>query len=56
MVVKVFKISTMEMWILGNKAELIDFIEQETKLILPRSLTIAQLIKYLPIEDYHRIK
>lgn len=56
MVVKVFKISTMEMWVLRNKAALIDFIEQETKLILPRRFTITQLIKYLPIEDYHRIK
>ena len=56
MVIKVFKISTMEMWTLRNKGALVNFIEQETKLILPHRLTITQLIKYLPIEDYHRVK
>ena len=56
MIVKVFKISTMEMWILPNKLALIDFINQETKLMLPQKMTIAQLVKYLPVENYHRVK
>ena len=56
MVIKIFKISTMEMWILTNKSGLIDFIEMEMNMLLPKTLTISQLIKYLPVEKYHHIK
>ena len=40
MVIKIFKISTMEMWILTNKSGLIDFIEMEMNMLLPKTLTI----------------
>ena len=56
MTIKIFKISTMEMWILKNKNALVDFIEQETNIIMPRLFTIKQLLAYLPIEDYHYIQ
>ena len=56
MIIKIFKIPTMEMWILKNKSCLIDFIEMETNMLLPKTLTINQLINYLPVEIYHHIK
>ena len=56
LVIKIFKISTMEMWTLKDKKTLIDFIKMETNITAPTNLTINQLIKYLPIEDYHRVK
>ena len=39
-----------------NKAALISYIKQETNISVPAELTIKQLIRYLPIEDYHRVK
>jgi hypothetical protein len=56
MVIKIFKISTMELWTLKNKDALVDFIEQETDMIVSKTFTIKQLIEYLPIENYHYIK
>lgn len=56
MIVKVFKVSTAEMWTLRNKKRLLCFIERETGVIAPEKLTIDQLIKYLPVEDYCRVK
>lgn len=56
MIIKIFKISTMEMWTLRGKDTLIDFIEKETNMIVPKKLTIKQLIKYLPVECYHYIE
>ena len=56
MIIKIFKISTMEMWILHNKNALIDFIEQEMDLLAPKNLTINELIKWLPVENYYRMK
>lgn len=56
MIVKIFKVSTTEMWTLKNKKRLISFIERETGVFIPRQLTIDQLIKYLPVEDYCRVK
>ena len=56
MIVKVFKVSTAEMWTMHDKKALIKFIEQETGQYIPEQLTIEQLIKYLPVEDYCRVK
>ena len=52
MVVRVFKISTMEMWTMRNKTELVRFIEQETQKYVYTTMTIEQLMKYLPVENY----
>lgn len=56
MIIKVFKVSTAEMWIMKNKNALIRFIEGETNNYVPCTLTVKQLIKYLPVEDYCRVK
>lgn len=55
MIIKIFKISTMEMWTVYNKKELVKLIEQETQTHVSDKLTIDQLIKYFPIENYCRI-
>ena len=56
MIIKVFKITTMEMWTLRHKKGLMEFIEQEVDVILPSSFTINDMIKYLPKENYCRVK
>ena len=56
MIVKIFKISTAEMWVIPNKNNLISFIETEINTPIPRKLTINQLVKYLPVENYYRTK
>ena len=56
MIVKIFKISTAEMWTIRNKDALVKFIEQETKNCVPLRLAIDQLVKYLPVENYCRVK
>jgi hypothetical protein len=56
MIIKIFKISTMEMWILRNKKDLVRFIEQETCKYLSLTMTIDQLVKYLPVENYCRVE
>lgn len=56
MVIKIFKVSTAEMWTLKNKKRLILFVEQETGALVSDKLTINQLIRYLPVEDYCRVK
>ena len=56
MIIKIFKISTKEMWIMRNKAALCEFINQEIGAIPYDKLTIDKLIKYLPKENYYRVK
>jgi hypothetical protein len=56
MIIKVFKVSTAEMWTLKDKKRLIAFIERETGTFVSDKLTIDQLIRYLPVEDYCRVK
>ena len=56
MVIKIFKISTKEMWTIRNKDGLCEFINQETGEIPDDKLTIFQLMQYLPKQNYHRVK
>lgn len=56
MVIKIFKISTKEMWTIRNKTALCDFILQETGVKPDCKLTVFKLIQYLPKENYHRVK
>ena len=56
MVIKIFKISTKEMWTIGNKEALCDFICQETGKRPDNKLTIFKIVQYLPKEDYYRVK
>lgn len=56
MVIKIFKISTKEMWTMKNKETLCDFITQEVGIKPDGKLTIFKLIQYLPKENYCRVK
>lgn len=56
MIIKIFKINTKEMWTMRNKMGLIKFIYHETGYCLSNTMTINQIIKYLPKENYYRIK
>lgn len=56
MVIKIFKISTKEMWTLRNKDRLCEFISQETGQELDTNMTVFQLMQYLPKQNYHRVK
>lgn len=56
MVIKIFKISTKEMWSIRNKTALCNFILQETGINPDNKLTIFKLIQYLPKENYYRVK
>lgn len=53
MKIKIFKISTKQLWHLKNKTELIHFLFIETGYILPQNFTIKKLISYLPREEYY---
>jgi hypothetical protein len=56
MVIKIFKISTKEMWTMSNKEALRDFIKQEIGIKPDSKLTIVRLIQYLPRENYYHVK
>lgn len=56
MVIKIFKISTKEMWTIGNKEVLCDFIYKETGIKPDKKLTIFKLMQYLPRQNYYRVK
>ena len=56
MIIRIFKISTMEMWTVHNKKELVKLIEQETQIYVSDKLKIEQLIKYLPTENYCKVE
>lgn len=56
MVIKIFKISTKEMWTIKNKEALCDFIYQETGTKPDSGLTIFKLIQHLPKQNYYRVK
>ena len=51
MIIKIFKISTKEMFTFKNKTELMFFVYQVTGRSAPNA-TIADLIKILPKNDY----
>lgn len=55
MVIKVFKISTKEMWTIKNKEALCKFIAQEVGVKPDEKLTIFKLMQYLPVENYYRV-
>lgn len=56
MVIKIFKVSTKEMWTMKNKEALCDFITQEVGVEPDVRLTIFNLMQYLPKENYCRVK
>ena len=56
MIIKIFKISTKEMYTFKNKFWLHQFIQKETNKHPSLSLPINKLTKYLPVEDYYRVR
>ena len=56
MIIKVFKVSTAEMWTFYNKKAFRKYVIANV-LCLPRqNATINELMAYLPVEDYCRVK
>lgn len=56
MIIKIFKVSTAEMWIFYNKEQFRKYVMQNV-LCAPRpNATIDELMQYLPVEDYCRVK
>lgn len=55
MIIKIFKISTKELYTFKNKLELYNFITLSTNRYPSFNVTIKDLIKYLPVEDYCRV-
>ena len=56
MIIKIFKVSTKEMWSFRSKDELRKYVIQNVLCIPRHNATIDELIKYLPVEDYCRVK
>lgn len=56
MIIKIFKISTKEMYTFKNKLELFNFVKKETSKPIFSNKTIQQIIEYLPVEDYCVVK
>ena len=56
MIIKIFKISTKEMWTIQNKQALCNFIYNEIGTKPDDKLTIFKLMQYLPRQNYYRVK
>jgi hypothetical protein len=56
MIIKIFKISTAEMWTFYNKQALREYVISNVLCAPSRYATIDELIQYLPVEDYCRVK
>lgn len=56
MIVRIFKISTAEMWTFYNKQAFREYVIQNILCAPSKSATINELMQYLPVEDYCRVK
>lgn len=56
MIIKIFKIETLEMCTIYHKKALIRFIKDELGIYLSSQMSIDQLMKYLPVEEYYRVR
>lgn len=56
MIIKVFKISTLELYRFGNKEALRSFVLSETGYYCSKYDSISRLMSHLPRENYYRIK
>lgn len=56
MIIKIFKIPTLELYVFSNKEALRDFIISELGYVCDKRHTINKLISYLPVTDYYRVK
>lgn len=55
MIIKIFKISTKEMYTFKNKIELFNFVKQVADVRVFYNKTIPQIIDCLPVEEYCRV-
>lgn len=56
MIIKVFKVSTAEMWTFYNRDALRKYVISNVLCAPKKDATINELIQYLPVEDYCRVK
>lgn len=56
MIIKVFKVSTAEMWTFYNKKAFRQYVLSNVLCAPKTNATINELMNYLPVEDYCRVK
>jgi hypothetical protein len=56
MIIKVFKVSTAEMWTFCNKEAFRKYVVSNVLCVPKSNATIDELMQYLPVEDYCRVK
>lgn len=56
MIIKIFKVSTAEMWTFGSKEAFRKYVVANVLCVPKPNATIDELMHYLPVEDYCRVK
>lgn len=56
MIIKIFKVSTKEMYTFPNKQSFYEYVRFVSGMPLMNNRTIDELMYYLPVEDYCRVK
>lgn len=56
MIIKVFKVSTAEMWKFRNKEAFRKYVMSVVLCAPKANATVSELMRYLPVEDYCRVK
>lgn len=56
MIIKIFKVSTKEMYTFPNKQSFYEYVRLVSGMPLMYSMTIDNLMNSLPVEDYCRVK
>lgn len=56
MIIKIFKVSTAEMWTFKNKKAFRKYVVSNVLCVPPTNATVNELMRYLPVEDYCRVK
>lgn len=56
MAIRIFKVSTKEMYTFPNKQSFYEYVRLVSGMPLMNNCTIDDLMNYLPVEDYCRVK
>lgn len=56
MIIKIFKVSTKEMYTFPSKQSFYEYVRLVSGIPLMNNHTIDDLMNYLPVEDYCRLK
>ena len=56
MIIKVFKVSTAEMWKFRNKQAFREYVMRNVLCAPKSNATVDELMQYLPKSDYCRVK